>query len=39
MKKSKNILTDKEIELVSLLMQDCESTGVTDKLKWTENNK
>jgi len=28
MKNSKNILTDKELELVSLLMQDCQSTGV-----------
>ncbi|CDV96407.1 Hypothetical protein DPCES_5409, partial [Desulfitobacterium hafniense] len=27
MKASKNILTDKEMELVSLLMQDCQSTG------------
>ncbi len=27
MKKSKNILTDKEMELVNLLMQDCQSTG------------
>ena len=27
MKKSKNILTDKEMELVSLLMQECQSTG------------
>ena len=27
MKKSKNILTDKEMELVSLLMRDCQSMG------------
>lgn len=27
MRQSKNILTDKEMELVSLLMQDCQSTG------------
>lgn len=27
MKTSKNILTDKEMELMSLLMQDCQSTG------------
>jgi len=27
MKKSKNILTEKEMEFVSLLMTDCESTG------------
>ena len=34
MKKSKNILTDKEMELVSLLMQDCQSTGdIQSKLK------
>jgi len=34
MKKSKHILTDKEMELVSLLMQDCQSTGdIQMKLK------
>ncbi len=34
MAKSKNILTDKEMELVSLLMQDCQSTGdIQAKLK------
>jgi putative transposase len=34
MKRSKNILTDKEMELVSLLMQDCQSTGdIQAKLK------
>ena len=34
MGKSKNILTDKEMELVSLLMQDCQSTGdIQTKLK------
>lgn|GEM_PF-2133799 len=34
MKRSKNILTDKEMELVSLLMQDCQSTGdIQTKLK------
>ncbi len=34
MAKSKNILTDKEMELVSLLMQDCQSTGdIQTKLK------
>ncbi len=34
MKKSKNILTDKEMELVSLLMQDCKSTNdIQAKLK------
>jgi len=34
MKTSKNILTDKEMELVSLLMQDCQSTGdIQAKLK------
>ncbi|RCX08173.1 hypothetical protein DFR58_1071, partial [Anaerobacterium chartisolvens] len=27
MRQSKNILTEKEMELVSLLMQDCQSTG------------
>ncbi len=27
MKTSKNILTEKEMELVSLLMQDCQTTG------------
>ena len=27
MRQSKNILTDKELELVSLLMQGCHSTG------------
>jgi len=34
MKRSTNILTDKEMELVSLLMQDCQSTGdIQSKLK------
>ncbi len=34
MKTSKNILTDKEMELVSLLMKDCQSTGdIQSKLK------
>ncbi|MCR6545696.1 hypothetical protein NVS47_09275 [Dehalobacterium formicoaceticum] len=34
MKTSKNKLTDKEMELVSLLMQDCQSTGdIQSKLK------
>ena len=34
MKTSKNILTDKEMELVSLLMQDCKNTGdIQSKLK------
>jgi len=34
MKQSKNIFTDKEMELVSLLMQECESTGdIQAKLK------
>ena len=34
MKASRNILTDRERELVSLLMQDCESTGdIQTKLK------
>lgn len=34
MKTSKNILTDKELELVSLLMQDCKSTSdIQSKLK------
>ncbi len=34
MKQSKNILTDKEMELVSLLMQDCKSTNdIQAKLK------
>jgi putative transposase len=34
MKTSKNILTEKEQELVSLLMQDCRSTGdIQEKLK------
>lgn len=34
MRQSKNILTDKEMELVSLLMQDCQSTGdIQSKLK------
>lgn len=34
MRQSKNILTDKEMELVRLLMQDCQSTGDTQsKLK------
>ncbi|MDR1159023.1 MAG: hypothetical protein LBK69_00105 [Syntrophomonadaceae bacterium] len=27
MKRSQNILTDKEMELVSLLMKDCQSAG------------
>jgi len=34
MKTSKEILTDKEMEFVSLLMQDCQNTGdVQSKLK------
>ena len=34
MKKSKNILTEKEQELVELLMSDCQSTGdIQEKLK------
>jgi len=34
MKASKNILTEKEMELVGLLMQDCQSTGdIQTKLK------
>jgi putative transposase len=34
MKQSKNILTDKEKELVGLLMKDCQSTGdIQAKLK------
>ncbi len=34
MKTSKNILTEKEMELVQLLMADCKSTGdIQDKLK------
>lgn len=34
MAKSKNIHTDKEMELVSLLMQGCQSTGgIQSKLK------
>jgi putative transposase len=34
MKKSKNILTEKEMELVELLMSDCQSTGdIQAKLK------
>ena len=34
MKTSKNILTKKEMELVSLFMQDCQSTGdIQSKLK------
>jgi putative transposase len=34
MKRSKNILSEKEMELVSLLMQDCQSTGdIQSKLK------
>ena len=34
MKRSKNILTDKEMELVNLLMRDCQSTGdIQSKLK------
>ena len=34
MRQSKNILTDKEMELMGLLMQDCQSTGdIQAKLK------
>ncbi len=34
MRKSKNILTDKEMDLVSMLMQDCKSTSdIQSKLK------
>jgi len=34
MKRSKNILTEKEMELVTLLMKDCQSTGdIQAKLK------
>ena len=34
MKTSKNILTEKEMELVNLLMSDCQSTGdIQEKLK------
>ena len=34
MKRSKNILTEKELEFVSLLVQDCENTGdIQTKLK------
>jgi putative transposase len=34
MKQSKNILTEKELEFVNLLMADCENTGdVQGKLK------
>lgn len=34
MKKPENIPTDKEMELVNLLMQDCQSTGdIRSKLK------
>ncbi len=34
MKTSKNILTEKEMELVQLLMADCKSTGdIQSKLK------
>jgi len=34
MRRSKNILSEKEMELVSLLMQDCISTGdIQSKLK------
>ena len=34
MKQSKNILTEKEMELVQMLMQDCKSTGdIQSKLK------
>ena len=34
MKTSKNILTDKEMELVNLLMKDCQSTGdIQSKIK------
>jgi len=36
MKRSKNNLTDKEMELVGLLTQDCQSTGdIQSKLKGT----
>jgi|GEM_PF-5221242 len=35
MRTSKNILTEKEKELVSLLMQDCQSTGdIQTKDNW-----
>jgi hypothetical protein len=34
MRQSKNIFTDKEMELVRLLMQDCQSMGdIQSKLK------
>ena len=34
MKTSKNILTEKEMELVQLLMADCKSTGdIQNKLR------
>ncbi len=34
MKTNKNILTEKEMELVQLLMADCKSTGdIQNKLK------
>ena len=34
MKRSKNILTEQEMDFVNLLMQDCESTGdIQSKLK------
>ena len=34
MRKSRNILTEKEMELVELLMADCQSTGdIQSKLK------
>ena len=34
MKKSRNILTEHEMELVNLLMRDCQSTGdIQSKLK------
>ena len=34
MKQSKNIMTEKEMELVQLLIQDCKSTGdIQTKLK------
>ena len=34
MKRSKNILSEQEMELVSLLMADCQSTGdIQAKLK------
>jgi len=34
MKRSKNILNEQEMEFISLLMQDCQSTGdIQSKLK------